>query len=179
MEQTTRIISGVTFITAHVAYSCTNKTQIVSVEMELFFCPGRTRLMFTCMLGRYVASFHSLVSTQTFRRGLTAAVDSCAEIKSVPFSGVTNSCTEFGGKRCSECDVRSVNQSGASACGQQETRAARASSATLYLGGYQYKQVRGGSGGNQGYSSPLHLVEMIVGWLVRTPAPRPGTSTRV
>ena len=28
--------------------------------------------------------FHSLISTQTFRRALTASVDSCAEIKSVP-----------------------------------------------------------------------------------------------
>ena len=28
--------------------------------------------------------FHSLISTQTFRRALTASVDSCAEIKSAP-----------------------------------------------------------------------------------------------
>ena len=28
--------------------------------------------------------FHILVSTQTFRRALTASVDSCAEIKSAP-----------------------------------------------------------------------------------------------
>ena len=27
---------------------------------------------------------HSLISTQTFRRALTASVDSCAEIKSAP-----------------------------------------------------------------------------------------------
>ena len=33
-----------------------------------------------------------LISTQTFRRALTASVDSCAEIKSAPaFSGVTKS----------------------------------------------------------------------------------------
>ena len=31
------------------------------------------------------------ISTQTFRRALTASVDSCAEIKSAPFSGVTSS----------------------------------------------------------------------------------------
>ena len=28
--------------------------------------------------------FHSLISTQIFRRALTASVDSCAEIKSAP-----------------------------------------------------------------------------------------------
>ena len=35
--------------------------------------------------------FHSLISTRTFRRALTASVDSCAEIKSDLFSGVTKS----------------------------------------------------------------------------------------
>ena len=34
--------------------------------------------------------FHSLTRTQTFRRALTASVDSCAEIE-CPFSGVTRS----------------------------------------------------------------------------------------
>ena len=59
--------------------------------------------MFTCVLGRYVAS--SLISTQTFWRALTASVDSCAEIE-CPFSGVTNSGVwrkVSAGKRCSEC----------------------------------------------------------------------------
>ena len=59
--------------------------------------------MFTCVLGRNVAS--SLISTQTFRRALTASVDSCAEIE-CPFSGVTNSGVSrkvSAGKRCSEC----------------------------------------------------------------------------
>ena len=33
----------------------------------------------------------SVISTQTFRRALTASVDSCAEVKSAcPFSGVSN-----------------------------------------------------------------------------------------
>ena len=35
--------------------------------------------------------FHSLIGTQTFRRALTASVDSCAETKSAFFSGVTSS----------------------------------------------------------------------------------------
>ena len=51
--------------------------------------------------------FYSHISTQTFRRTLTASVDSCAEIKSVcRFSGVTRSgrvWKEGAGKRCSEC----------------------------------------------------------------------------
>ena len=38
-----------------------------------------------------LGSFHSRISTQTFRRALTASVDSCAEIKNAPFSGVTKS----------------------------------------------------------------------------------------
>ena len=36
--------------------------------------------------------FHSQISTQIFRRALTASVDSCAEIKSAP------SVAEFGGR---------------------------------------------------------------------------------
>ena len=40
------------FITAHVAYVSTNKTKIVWIETELFFYPGRARLMFTCVQGR-------------------------------------------------------------------------------------------------------------------------------
>ena len=56
--------------------------------------------MFTCMLGR--CCFHSLVSTQPFRRALTASVDSCAEIK----SGVT-SCGR-GWRQVPECEAWSV-----------------------------------------------------------------------
>ena len=41
--------------------------------------------------------FHSLISTRTFRRALTASVDSCAEIKSVPSVTWLN-LAEFGGR---------------------------------------------------------------------------------
>ena len=34
--------------------------------------------------------FNGLISTQIFRRALTASVESCAEIKSAPFSGATS-----------------------------------------------------------------------------------------
>ena len=49
--------------------------------------------------------FYSHISTQTFRRALTASLDSCAEIKECPFSGVTKSGSleEGAGKRCTEC----------------------------------------------------------------------------
>ena len=55
--------------------------------------------MFTCYVGS------SLISTQTFRRALTASVDSYAEIE-CPFCGVTNSGVwrkVSAGKRRSEC----------------------------------------------------------------------------
>ena len=56
-----------------------------------FFDPGRMRLMRTCVLGRYVASTVSIISTRTFRRAPTASVDSCAEIYRVLLDGVTSS----------------------------------------------------------------------------------------
>ena len=41
--------------------------------------------MFTCVFGRYISGcFNTHISTLTFRRALTAPVDSCAEIKSAP-----------------------------------------------------------------------------------------------
>ena len=49
--------------------------------------------------------FHSLISTQTFQRALTASVDSCAEIKKCPFSGVTNSVRVW--RKVPESDARS------------------------------------------------------------------------
>ena len=48
--------------------------------------------------------FHSLISTQTFRRAQTASVDSCAEIKSALQwrNKIWQSLEEGAGKRCSE-----------------------------------------------------------------------------
>ena len=49
---------------------------------------------------------HSLISTRTFRRALTASVDSCAEIKSGALqwrNQIWKSLEEGAGKRCSEC----------------------------------------------------------------------------
>ena len=66
LQHTTQIIPGTSFITAHVAYASTNKTKLVWIETKLFssffFYPGRTRLKFTCVLRRHVASTVLLVS---------------------------------------------------------------------------------------------------------------------
>ena len=47
----TQIISDVCFITDHVAYASSNKTQIVWIETELFLLPGVDVLMFMCVRG--------------------------------------------------------------------------------------------------------------------------------
>ena len=49
--------------------------------------------------------FYSHISTRTFRRALTASVDSCAEIE-CPFSGVTKSGRVW--RNVPESDARSV-----------------------------------------------------------------------
>ena len=62
--QTAQIISHVCFITGHVAYASSNETEIVWIETELFFIffyPGWIRLLFTCVLWRWVASTAILV----------------------------------------------------------------------------------------------------------------------
>ena len=76
------IVSGVSFITAHVVYASTNKIKIVSTEMKLIFY-RRVDVPRTLTLH----CFHSLISIQTFGRALTASVDSCIEIKSAPSFG--------------------------------------------------------------------------------------------
>ena len=56
----------------------------------IFFLPGVDAshvYVGTWMLG----CLHSLIGPQTFRRALTASVDSCREIQECPFSGVTSS----------------------------------------------------------------------------------------
>ena len=54
--------------------------------------------------------FYSHISTRTFRRALTASLhDSCAEIKSAPFSGVTKSGRVW--RKVPESGARSVGES--------------------------------------------------------------------
>ena len=74
--QTTQIIS-VCFITVHAAYSSSDKTKIINRDGTLFFTRGGCALCLRACLGTRL-----LLPSQTFRRVLTASVDSCAEIMS-------------------------------------------------------------------------------------------------
>ena len=72
-----------------VAYARHNKTKILSIETELVFYPGRTRLMFTCVLGRHAASTALILLVPNHLIGApTTSLDRCAEIKEYPFSSV-------------------------------------------------------------------------------------------
>ena len=65
----------------HVTYSSTNKTKIVSIEKDFFFFLPGADAPHVYMRAWMQCCFHSLfISAQTFRRALTALVDSCAEI---------------------------------------------------------------------------------------------------
>ena len=106
-KQTSQIIPGVSFITAHVAYASTNKTKIIRTETEYFFLPGayaphvHVRAWTLCY-------FHSFVSTQTFRRALAEVSGQLRRDKECPFSGVTN----YGRiwRKVPESNVQSVGQ---------------------------------------------------------------------
>ena len=53
------------------------------LRRTLFFLPG-VDASHVYVRVRALGCFHSLIITKTFRRALTASVDSCAEIKSAP-----------------------------------------------------------------------------------------------
>ena len=97
--QTTQLLSDVCFITDHLTYASSNKTKIVWIETELFLLPG-VDAPHVYVRAWVLRCFHCLISTQTFRRALTAPVDSCAETKS---NQIWQSLEEGAGKRCSEC----------------------------------------------------------------------------
>ena len=82
--QTTQITSDVCFTTDHVAYANSNKTKIVWIEGNSFFLfsfPGVDASH--VYVGDWALDcLYSHISTQTFRRALTASADSCTEIKS-------------------------------------------------------------------------------------------------
>ena len=79
--QTTQMKQGVSFIAANKVYTSANKTTIVSIETELFFLPG-VDASHVYVRAWALGCFYSHISTRTFRRALTASLDSCAEIKS-------------------------------------------------------------------------------------------------
>ena len=86
--QTAQIISDVCFITDHVAYASSNQTKIILIKTVLFFLPG-VDAPHVYVRAWALGCFHSLISTEIFRRALTTSVaDSYAEIKS--------SVTKFG-----------------------------------------------------------------------------------
>ena len=111
--QTIQIISDICFITDYVAYANSNKTKIVWIETELFFfffspffflLPG-VDAPHVYVRAWALGCFHSLISTRTFRRALTASVDSCAD-KEWPFSSVTKSGRVW--RKVPESDARNV-----------------------------------------------------------------------
>ena len=70
------------FIAANKVYTSTNKTTIVWIDTEPFLLPEVDASH--VYLGAWaLGCFHSHISTQTFRRAVTASVES-AEIKSAP-----------------------------------------------------------------------------------------------
>ena len=81
--QTTRIISHVCFITDHVATPAQIKPQSFESRQNFFFLPG-VDVPHVYVHAWVLGCFYSHISTQTFRRPLTASLDSYAEIKSVP-----------------------------------------------------------------------------------------------
>ena len=79
------------FYNVHAAHASTNKTKIVWIETELFlFYPGRTHLVFTCVLGRYVASTALLVP-EPFGGRWPHRRTAARRWRVSPFSGVTSS----------------------------------------------------------------------------------------
>ena len=63
---------------------------MVWIETELRLSPG-VDASHVYVRAWAPGCFYSHISTRTFRRALTASLDSCAEIKSAAFSGVTKS----------------------------------------------------------------------------------------
>ena len=82
--QTTQIISDICFITDHVAYASSNKPKSFESRWHSFFFTwgGCASCLRACLGTRLLRTSH--ISTRTFRRALTASVDSCVEIKSAP-----------------------------------------------------------------------------------------------
>ena len=80
--KTSQIISDVCFITDHGAYASSNKNCRLNRDGILFsfFYPKPHVNVRALALG----CFYSYINTRTFRRTLTASVDSCAETKSGP-----------------------------------------------------------------------------------------------
>ncbi len=79
--ETTQIKQGMSFIAANKVYTSTKiKSQSFESRYNSFFLPGVDASH--VQVGAWaLGCFHSHISTQTFRRALTASLDSCAEIR--------------------------------------------------------------------------------------------------
>ena len=84
--QATQIISDVCFMSVAMLLTPVQiRPKSFESRRNLFYYPGWMRLNSRVHVRASVLGcFHSLISTRTFRRALTASVDSCAEIKSAP-----------------------------------------------------------------------------------------------
>ena len=85
MLQTTPVISDVCFmLPCCLCQLKQNQNRLNRDRTLFFFHPGWVDASHDYVRAWALGCFHSLISTQTFRRALTASVDSCAEIKSAP-----------------------------------------------------------------------------------------------
>ena len=81
-------------------------TSTETIRLARTDSPGRPPRLSHSSWTMVLCCFHSLISIQTFRKALTASVDSCAKIKECSFSGVTNSGRVW--RKVPESDVRIV-----------------------------------------------------------------------
>ena len=88
--QTTQIISDVCFITDHIAYASSNKTQIVWIETELFFFTrgGCASCLRACLGARLLPQFYQYLNLS---EGADRVGGQLRGHKECPFSGVTKS----------------------------------------------------------------------------------------
>ena len=66
------------------AQTVVNLLQTTQIKQGVSFIAVGVNASRVCVRAWALGCFHSLISTGTFRRALTASVDSCAEIKSAP-----------------------------------------------------------------------------------------------
>ena len=91
-QQTTRIISGASFITTRVAYGRTYKTKIVLIEPEVFSYPGRPDAPRVHVRAGALGYFHSLnYQYLNLPEGADRVGGQLRGDKECPFSGVTKS----------------------------------------------------------------------------------------
>ena len=84
----------IVLITAFSAFASTNKSIIVRIEAELIYKPGRTRLMFICMLRRMLLQQSSQYPSLSEVADSAGGQIMCGD-KEYPFSSITNYALEY------------------------------------------------------------------------------------